>query len=82
MGKSIRKKEKLNFKEWWNNLRGRCYVVNHNTKEIHRLSHKHSQCKLHLMTNREFVTKKEAQNWIETYKYNGCRFCWEEEDEG
>ena len=73
---------RLTFIEWWKRLWGKEYVVNHNKKEIHRLWHKHTNCLLAVMTNKEYVNKHEADVLIEKGGYNGCRWCWKEKDNG
>ena len=82
METNIRKRKRLTLVEWWKKVWGKGYVVNHHTKEIHRLHHKHHNCGMHLMTNREFISKKGAENLMRTEWYDGCRFCWKEEDNG
>lgn len=74
----------LTLKEIFLMMFGFGYRVNHNRKEIHRISNKHKNCKLDVMSNRtsEYVTKKKALNLIEKHKYNGCRWCWKTEEKG
>jgi hypothetical protein len=73
----------LTFKEKWMKFWGFGYVVNlrKRSKEIHRLSHKHVNCNLHMMTNYKYVTKKKALKLL-SEGYDGCRFCWKNRDNG
>jgi len=72
------------FWEIWLMLFGFGYVVNHHTKEIHRLSEKHRNCKLEGMAkhNSEHITRRHALRLIKKYHYNGCRWCWGSQDNG
>lgn len=74
----------FSFTELWFMFWGFGYRVNHNRKEIHRISNKKKNCKLDVMSNRtsEYVTKKKALNLIKNSGYNGCRWCWKETDKG
>jgi hypothetical protein len=60
------------------------YLVNHRSKEIHRLSEKHRNCHLDIISpkNSEHVTKRTAINLIKKKGYNGCRWCMQEIDLG
>jgi len=60
------------------------YLVNHRSKEIHRINEKHKNCKLHLISdhNSEYVTHRRALKLIKNCGYNGCRWCWEDADKG
>jgi hypothetical protein len=76
------KKVKLSAMEWWSCFCGKNHVVNHHTKEVHRLNNKHVNC-LHIARkNREYVTHTKAVMLIETKEYNGCRWCWKSRDLG
>lgn len=60
------------------------YVVNHRSREIHRISDKHRNCHLGIISkkNSEHVSKREAMKLIKEKGYNGCRWCNEETDKG
>lgn len=75
---------KFTFWEIWIIFFGFGYLVNHHTKEIHRLSEKHKNCKLEFISdhNSEHVTRRTAFRLIKKYKYNGCRWCWGSQDSG
>ena len=72
----------LTFKEIWMIFWGFGYLVNHNSKEIHRINDKHRNCHLELISkeNREYVTRRRAVRLIKNDGYNGCRWCWSEND--
>ena len=57
------------------------YIVNHNTKEIHRADSTDSRCRFHLMTKCERITKRKLKKLLER-GYNGCRWCLQEYDLG
>lgn len=75
---------KLTFAEKWYFFWGLCYVVNLNpkSKEIHRLIEKHENCNLDLMKRKRYVSHKKAMKLITNEGFNGCRWCWQEEDLG
>lgn len=60
------------------------YVVNHRSREIHKISEKHRNCHLDLIAdqNREYCCKKHAKHLIKDCGYNGCRWCWNPMDNG
>ena len=72
------------FKQIWMIFFGFGYLVNHRSREIHRLYFKHRNCHIDLIAdkNSEYVTRSTAQKLIKTYKYNGCRWCWPVTDLG
>lgn len=74
----------LSFKEIFLIFFGFGYVVNHRSREVHRISEKHHNCQLHLIAkkNREYVSKKTARHLIKDCGYNGCRWCWNPMDNG
>ena len=75
---------KLTFWEFIVDLFGFGYVVNHRSREIHKLSEKTSNCKLDLVAkhNREYVSRSRALVLIAKMGYNGCRWCWSARDQG
>ena len=73
---------KLTFTEKWMMFWGLTYLVNLNTKEIHRLSNKKERCWLHLMCHKRYVTRRKALRLILKKGYNGCRYCFKEFDKG
>lgn len=72
------------FWEKWYMFWGLGYLVNHRSKEIHRVYFKHKNCKTEVMTdnNSEFVSHRRAINLIRKHGYNGCRWCWPVADKG
>lgn len=74
----------MSLKEMFFLILGISYVVNHHTKEVHNLNMKHKNCKLQYATKRnsEHITKRRAEKLISKYNYNGCRWCFKEQDKG
>lgn len=72
---------KRTIKEWWKCLVGEKYLANHSSKEIHRLTNKHANCHTSAMLNKEYVTEAEA-NELLLSGYDGCRWCWVEQNNG
>lgn len=70
----------LTFKEKLIVFLGFGYVVNHDKKEIHRLSRKHKNCLYNMMGKRNYTTKEGAYQLIFTKGYNGCKWCFKEMD--
>ena len=68
--------------EIWFCFWGKNYLVNHNTKEIHRIKYKHVNCNIAAMTNKKYVDKEKALTLISQEAYNGCRYCWPDKDNG
>lgn len=60
------------------------YMVNHRSKEVHRMSMKHKNCQLDTISKNhsEYVTKSTAKRLIKKFGYNGCRWCWPVADKG
>ena len=50
------------------------FRANHNTKEIHRLDSKYSQCFLNRMKNYDDIGRSQLRGYLKK-GYNGCRFC-------
>lgn len=75
---------KLTFREKWFLFWGLGYVVNLNprSKEIHRLKHKHKCCQTERMSRKRYVSERTAFKLIKEEGYNGCRFCWKDQDKG
>jgi hypothetical protein len=53
------------------------YIVNHNSKEIHRIKFRTSKCRFSLMKNAVQIRKKDA-DWLLSEGYDGCKYCWTE----
>ena len=70
--------EKLSFKEKVIVFFGFGYVVNENSKEIHRLSRKHKNCLYNMIGKRWYVTKGMAEDLILLNGYDGCKWCMKE----
>ena len=75
---------KFTFWELWYIFWGLGYLVNHHTKEIHRIGEKHKNCKLETIAkhNSEHITHRHALRLIKKYNYNGCRYCWKVQNKG
>lgn len=75
---------KLTFKEKWMKFWGYGYVANlrPSSLEIHRLDKKHTNCRLEMITDKIYVTRKKALKMIRNDGFNGCRWCWKEKDLG
>jgi hypothetical protein len=72
-----------NLLYWFAIMRGREFVGNCRTHEVHYLRYRHRNCKLDLLSkkNRVVMSMPEAMNAIED-DYNGCRWCWPQKDNG
>ena len=72
------------FWELWYIFWGYGYLVNYNTKEIHRINNKHHNCKIETMSKKtsEHVTRRQAIKLIKKHGFNGCRWCWKNADLG
>jgi hypothetical protein len=74
----------ITFKQLLMIMLGFGYLVNHRSREVHRVMEKHHNCHLDLIAeqNREYVTRKKAKRLIKDCGYNGCRWCWNPMDNG
>ena len=74
----------LTWGELWYIFWGLGYLVNYNTKEIHRINNKQPNCKLEKIATKtsEHITRKRAIKLIKNHGYNGCRWCWKNADVG
>jgi hypothetical protein len=61
---------------------GFVYLANHRTKEVHRVSHLHVNCRVGVMTNVGYCTWLWHWVLILLFGYNGCRWCCPERDKG
>lgn len=66
------------FKENWLGYR---YIVNHRSKEIHRVSTITRQCRISMLVRSEYCRKSKMRQYL-AMGYNGCSKCFEEEDNG
>ena len=67
------------FLEWM----GFRFIVNHKTKEIHRVKDINKQCMIWLMTNGRYATLWRVKRLMkQDERYNGCKHCYKEEDRG
>lgn len=57
------------------------YIVNHNSKEIHKIKNITKVCRTYLMTKANYISKKKAEKLLNS-GYNGCCFCYPEKDDG
>jgi hypothetical protein len=65
------------FLEWV----GFRFIVNHHTKEIHRVK-SFDNCKVKLMRHAGYATWIKVWYLIRYKGYNGCRWCYREKDKG
>ncbi|HAQ19618.1 MAG TPA: hypothetical protein DCR40_10365 [Prolixibacteraceae bacterium] len=74
----------ISLKEFLLIIFGFGYLVNHRSKEIHRVTEKHRNCHLNHISGKtsEHITKRKALKLIKNNGYNGCRWCWPEADAG
>ena len=70
----------LTFKEKMLVFFGFGYVINHASREIHRLSRKHKNCLYNMMDKKKYTTKEHAYYLIFSKGYNGCKWCFKEEN--
>lgn len=66
-------------------IRSKClYLMNMNTREIHRLENHHVSCNLHVMSNKNkwYITEKRALRLLTKGQADGCRWCWPEKNNG
>ena len=71
----------MTLKEKWFHLWGLGFVVNLRSKEIHRLKSKHRNCNTEKIRRVRYVSQKTAVRLLQK-GYNGCRWCWKEQDFG
>jgi hypothetical protein len=57
------------------------YIVNLNSKEIHKSLNPHKNCKTDLISNRIDITKSEYNDYIKN-GFNGCKWCNEKDNTG
>lgn len=60
------------------------YIINHNTKEIHRTAYTTSNCKIALMRpeHREDTDSDWKVSQLLAGGYNGCYWCYRSQDTG
>ena len=68
-------------------LLGYKYIINKRTEEIHSLENEKSNCKIDLIVNKKYITKKAVDKLLEDSEflmndYNGCRWCMKKFDNG
>jgi hypothetical protein len=51
------------------------YIVNHNTREIHKLNSSDKKCRIFYITNGNQVRKKKAMDFYYFDHYDGCKHC-------
>jgi hypothetical protein len=54
---------------------GYAYIVNHNSKEIHKIKSLTKNCKIKLMKNAEQITLSTSK-WLLYNGYSKCKHCW------
>lgn len=57
------------------------YVLNTKTQEVHNLKNIKTRCRIPLLVNYKYLTKRQMLKAIKSGA-NGCRFCCKELDEG
>lgn len=59
------------------------FIVNNNksSKEIHRVRSITTSCRISMMTDAKYITKRKAAKLLKN-GHNGCRFCYHEKDNG
>ena len=81
-------KIKQTFREWWQCLIGRPYLLNTNSGEVHDLSRKSKHCWIRLMNpkNKRHLSEKQfrqaLKNGYQGKPVNGCRWCLKKHDTG
>jgi hypothetical protein len=55
------------------------YIANHRTKEIHRVEHLTSRCRINLLKRSGYCTRWWQEKLLRK-GYNGCRYCYKEKD--
>ena len=60
------------------------YLLNTRSQEIHWLKNLHPNCKVALMArkNKQYLTRRQSLNKIQSGISNGCRWCWSEKNTG
>jgi hypothetical protein len=58
------------------------YIANHRTKEIHRVSRLHTNCKIYVLRNAGYCTWVWVQVLMRVFGYDGCRWCYGERNSG
>lgn len=53
------------------------YIINHNSKEIHRIEFLKRNCQVQGMTNFEKAYTKKTKYYLK-HGYNGCKWCYPE----
>jgi hypothetical protein len=56
------------------------YVINHSTRQIHRLKNKKSDCLIEQMINKKYGNKLYVSYLLKYKKYDGCKHCYKEKD--
>lgn len=57
------------------------YIANHRSKEIHRVDHLHKNCRIETMQHAGYNTAWRMRRLLNR-RYNGCRWCFKEADNG
>lgn len=73
-------KAKLTIEEKIAKFFGFGYLVNENSKQIHKLKNKQHNCHIDIISDKRLISKKEANELIEGL-YDGCTHCWKEKSE-
>lgn len=57
------------------------YISNERSKEVHRVSTLTPQCRIDLLANGKYRTRRKVKKLLKA-GYNGCRWCFGEKDNG
>lgn len=57
------------------------FISNERTKEVHRVKHLAPNCRIHLLKNGKYRSRRKAKKLFDS-GYNGCRWCLKEKDNG
>lgn len=57
------------------------FIVNHESKEIHRVKFLTENCFVDTMVNSGYATARKVKKLLRQ-NYNGCRHCYKAEDKG
>ena len=62
---------------------GKRYVINENTKEVHKLSNLKKNCHYDIMNNKKYLTFSRYNHLkLNSTEYDGCRWCNTEDNTG
>lgn len=56
------------------------YIINHGTREIHKLENVVPRCNIYIMKNYGYGTKLYTKILIKYFGYDGCSYCYKEKN--